>query len=390
MVGRSLARCAVALAIVLVGMSSPSTSRAAISKLPDDVAVVYLPGTAEASNVTPKGLQDQTRWLHRRLIRDLGASHAKAFTVNYYTTQSLGGGSTSGIEVPEVRSVLGFASGKSTCLGKISAGVDEGNVLRHAYHTAWALSAQSATTPSRRYLFIGHSQGAAIARIVWILSDTTRRNALASKLSSDLRPDCWPTNITPGSIYGHVYMGAPMSGAPVPLFDTAMKTVCTSLVGLNASVSEMCQIVRSHLLQDNAHSILQSTSAVAPRSVAFGGWRSELFNILGRDLPLIPWQLTAKNKVQKNIVVIPSNNGSLPMAHEHWWNPIGVYSGYCPKWLKFDTREYCGWSDAFTDTSTGAKPIFVVGASGWTLPKGSGDPGDIYDLIIMRMKLDWT
>jgi hypothetical protein len=381
-------------ALVLGGMASAAPTQAKLSSLPANVAVVYIPGTEEANTVTATGWQDQTKWLHRRLIMDLGASHSKAFTVNYYTTASLGGSSIVPNQLPEVRSVLGYASpaiaGQPACLKAVTSGVDEGDVLRHAYHTAWALSAQVTKAPSQKFLLIGHSQGGAIAKIIWILSNKTRRDNLVAYLGgtkSEIRPACWPANLTSDKVYGQIYMGAPISGVSVPTFDSAMLLLCTLPGFVKPAIKEMCNIVRT---SEYAYKILQSTTLVPTRSVAYGGWKSELWS----DLPLIPWELTVKNKVEKNIVVIPSADGTVPMAHSNWWGITGegVYngSGYCPKWLLFKTREFCGWSDAFNSSSSGAKPIFVVNAPGWTLPKNAGDPGNVYDLMIMRIKLDWS
>jgi len=387
------------LTLVVMSVAHPESAQATLQNIPSNVAVVYLPGTKEAgAGTTGAALQNEVKWFHQRLVKSLNINQDIAFGVNYYYSSSNGGWKarvkTSGSEAPEILPALDYVSGTSGCQPRKTSSTS--SVLEHAYYLAWLLSAELGKQPGKKFLVIGHSQGAALAKLVWILALKSKRDTLASQLKPDtLRPQCWPPNLTRAMFYGQIYMGAPISGTAVSKFDTEMGDKCSAGGTLNPSTNEMCEIV---VKTRRTWKVLQSETAKPAQSIAYGGWKSESIFIkspvsfISDQEFKIPWQLTAANKVTKNVVIMPSAGGT-PMSHEWWWHPNKDISGSCPRWFSLVSGVYCAWSDAqgaFSTNNPGAKPIFKEGALGWTRPKGGGLPGDIYDLIIMRIKLDWS
>jgi|694.fasta_scaffold29515_8 hypothetical protein len=385
-------------------MFSAQPARAATTKIPSNVSVVYLTGTY--SDVFPPSCNTgyftdhalDVKWIHRRLVNELGIEKTKSFSLNYYCPQKKLATYTKGNELPEVAPVTEMvavdSSGKPVvgCLAAASTYVESGKpdtgktknqlpepVIRHAYHVAWWLNKQVKDNPGRQFLLIGHSQGGILMRLIYILSEQSRRAAITGKnwLEGRYNPNCWP-NLPKKIFYGNIFMGTPFNGGG----GRDSWVTCRGITG-----GELCDILDNRTFPITFGSVTRRIieryknlrgpwlNGQPIRQIQLGGFPIEkvgLSTINSSSATALP---------DGDRLVISEQGFTYRLTHmEHadWFNANRLYAGACPR----NSNGYC----TFTDLSQKA-PSATIKNSDKSLC--SGCPGNVYDLIITTVKDKW-
>jgi len=385
-----VAKAFLVLGNIAFGLSlfSAQPVHAAIAKFPASTAVVYLTGTSinESTKCGPGDwpfrAQNDVKLLHRLLVKEMGAVNRFTSSLNYYCAGSRVRDDRVRLELPQVISVIKQKSAKARCLGEATLAWDAGPdlvsgvepVMRHAYHVAWQLSADIKANPKRRFVVIGHSQGVILARLVYILSDSSRRAALGDVLGNGaIRAECWPTNLNE-KFYGQVYMGTPFDGVSFGVGSLACR-----VPALEWSLQEVCEI---HDSGSKLRRILDRyRSLAALNTMQFGGWEFE--SVKGDVVAHINASSTTAIRNGKRFVMMQQNNSGsllpLRMKHSDWWD-VNT-GGTCPKKL-VGTKRFCEYSESPNNASATRKLVYKLGST--------TQPGNVYDLMIRTMKNDWS
>jgi hypothetical protein len=390
-----------------LSMLSAQPARAAVTKIPLNVSVVYLTGTYSGSTscMTTKTTSYfidhalDVKWLHRRLVKELGVDTGKSFSLNYYCPQAKPAQLTRRYELPAVAAVTEMVavttSGKPVvgCLAAASTYVESGQadtgktktslpepVIRHAYHVAWWLNKQVKDNPGRQFLLVGHSQGGILMRLIYILSEQSRRAAIAGKywLEGRYKPECWP-NLPKNVFYGNIFMGTPFNGGGW----TTSALTC----GFAISDFEICDIMDNKPPKSVTRRILEQFKDLPGpwlknqpiRQIQLGGFARERAGTGTID----SFSSTALPDGDRLLILQKRHPDSLNdnldyMQHADWFNADPLYAGQCPR----DLDGYC----AFTKLHQ-----MVVGESikNSDTSSCSGCPGNVYDLIITTIKKKW-
>lgn len=382
---RTIPTLLIAISFTLIGsLLGAQPARAALMAIPTNVSVVYLTGTysdwdQSCGNKYSINHALDVKWLHQRLVSELQINNKKAFSLNYYCPQERARNDQRGNELPRVTSVteasspiLGCMQGASKYIaaGMADTGWNKKTVLepvmRHAYHVAWWLDQQIKLDRNQEFLFIGHSQGGILMRLVFIMSDPKRRDAIR-ELTGQYAPKCWP-NIPSVKFYGNIFMGTPFLGG-------LAEGVATCNLG--SSSYELCDIMNTGTTRWpksltrkvlERHSLLLGPSSA--RQIQLGGSPVESagFGTIS--------DLSSTALLGGRTAVI--EQFKTQMLHEDWFNADRGAAGACPA-NRFGFCVYFNYEDFQTKTIKNSDET-----------QCSGCPGNVYDLIISVIKKWWS
>ena len=381
-----------------LSMFSAQPAQAAITKIPSNVSVVYLTGTLDTENkscvtIDTVGHSLEVKWLHRRLVNELRIDPSKSFSLNYYCPQGARATLTKKAELPAVAPVTEMvavtAAGKPVagCLSAASTYVESGQpdtgktknqlpepVIRHAYHVAWWLHKQVQDNPGRQFLLIGHSQGGILMRLIYLLSEQSRRAAITGTnwLEGRYNPRCWP-NFPKTMFYGNIFMGTPFLGGIGSIFSC----------GLRLAGYELCDILNTRNPSVTRRILDKYKALVGPspaRQIQFGGNPEEhvvaIFKISGESTTALPGG--------RAFLIQKSDRSQ--MRHEDWFNTNRYTAGQCPA-SSVVSPGFCVYFDV-TGQSYGGSAAGRIRISDET--ECSGCPGNAYDLIVWTIKKWWS